>query len=31
VEEAQLEGTLHTHEDALELVRARFSSVKSER
>jgi len=30
VEEAQLEGTLRTYEDALELVRARFSSVKSE-
>jgi len=30
VEEAQLEGTLRTYEDALELVRAKFSSVKSE-
>jgi poly(A) polymerase len=28
VEEAQLNGTLHTHEDALELVQARFAAAK---
>ena len=28
VEEAQLNGTLHTHEEALQLVRARFTSTK---
>lgn len=28
VEEAQLNGTLHTHEDALQLVEAKFASAK---